>query len=319
MSQLGEISDRFKELHGIYSRYLPKVDPALINDLLLRQIENSSVTPQFMIEVFIKPGTNREHVRAVIMKKTGMNPAMYDNGTHCVITQKLTMDKLKEISELDEALEITGKYIGGLEGYKTFPEQRHEEESGNHGTSSTSLTSSTSPLITKHSLQSMAVHQGREDNKIDIEDSSARLGKQEKKGSSRYRIAIYTVIGIAATIALAGFIISGGMLPNVNQNGSTPPTIQTESTTGTDLVPGAIHGYVQGPTGLPAIGASVVAANQDTGYTENAVISLNGQYVLSNLPAGEYIVMVAYPDGTNDVVNGFKVEGGSNHELDFSY
>jgi hypothetical protein len=319
MSQLGEISHRFKELHATYNRYLPKVDPALINDLLLRQIENPSVTPQFMIEVFIKPRTNREHVRAVIMKKTGMNPAMYDNGTHCVITQKLTMDKLKEISELDEALEITGKYIGGLEGYKTFPEQRHEEESGgNHGSSSTLLASSTSPSIAKQSLQSMTVLQGRKDNKIGIEDPSMRQSKQKKR-SSRYRIAIYTVIGIVATVALAGFIISGGMLPNVNQNGSTPPTIQTESTTGTNLVPGALHGYVKGPTGLPAIGASVVAANQDAGYTENAVISINGQYLLSNLPAGEYIVMVAYPDGTNDVVNGFKVESGSNHQLDFSY
>lgn len=320
MSQLSEISNRFKELHGIYSKYLPKVDAALINDFLLRQIENPSVNPRFMIEVFIKPGTNRERVRAVLMKKTGMNPAMYDNGTHCVITQNLTMDKLKEISELDEALEITGKYIGGLEGYKTFPEQRHEEESGgNHGLSSKSLSSSTSPSIAKQSLQSMAVLQGRKDSKIDKEDPSARLSKREKKGSNRYRIAIYTVIGIVATLALAGFIISGGMLPNVNQNGSTPQAIQTESTTGTDLVPGALHGYVKGPTGLPAIGASVVAANQDTGYTENAVISINGQYLLSNLPAGEYIVMVAYPDGTNDVVNGFKVDSGSNHQLDFSY
>jgi hypothetical protein len=116
-----------------------------------------------------------------------------------------------------------------------------------------------------------------------------------------------------------GFIISGGMLPNVNQNVSPPPTIQADPTTGTVLVPGALHGYVKGPTGLPAIGASVVAANQETGYTENAVISINGLYLLNNLPAGEYIVMVAYPDGTNNVVNDFQIESGSNHQLDFSY
>lgn len=321
MSQLGEISNRFKVLHEMYNRYLPKVDPALLNDLLLRQIENPSVTPKFMIEVFIKPGTNRERVRAVIMEMTGMNPAMYDDGTHCVITQNLTVDKLKKISELDEALEVTGKYIGGLEGFKTFPEQRHEGENVNQGSlsmSSASSASSTSPSVTKQSLQSMAVLQESKDNKIDKEGSYTRQIERVKKNNG-YRIGIYAVIGIVATIALAGFIISGGMLPNVNQNGSTPPIIQTESTTGTDLVPGALHGYVQGPTGLPAIGASVVAANQETGYTENAVISINGQYLLSNLPAGEYIVMVAYPDGTNDVVNAFQVESGSNHELDFSY
>src|SRR5918995_5825534 len=163
MSQLSEISNRFKELHGIYSKYLPKVDPALINDFLLRQIENPSVNPRFMIEVFIKPGINRERVRAVIMEKTGMNPAMYDNGTHCVITQNLTMDKLKEISELDEVLEITGKYVGGLEGYKTFPEQRHEGENDIQG----SPTSPTSQSISNQSLQSMAVLQGSEEYNTD--------------------------------------------------------------------------------------------------------------------------------------------------------
>ncbi len=71
--------------------------------------------------------------------------------------------------------------------------------------------------------------------------------------------------------------------------------------------------------GIPAIGASIIAANQETGYTENAIISLNGQYFLNNLPQGKYIVMVAYPDGTNKVVNDFQLESGINHELDFSY
>jgi hypothetical protein len=28
---------------------------------------------------------------------------------------------------------------------------------------------------------------------------------------------------------------------------------------------------------------------------------------------------VAYPDGTNKVVNDFQIESGINHELDFSY
>jgi hypothetical protein len=310
MSQLSEISNRFKELHGIYSKYLPKVDAALINDFLLRQIENPSVNPRFMIEVFIKPGINREHVRTVIMGKTGMNPAMYDNGTHCVITQNLTMDKLKEISDLDEALEITGKYVGGLEGYKTFPEQRHEVENGKHISSSTSSPSPTLSSVSKQSPQSMTVLQRSEEG-----ESTLQSGQVKK--SNRYRIAIYTAIGIVAAVALAGFIISGGMLPNVNQNNASPVT-QTASTTGTGMVPGALHGYVKGPTGLPAIGASVVAANQETGHTDNAIISISGQYLL-NLPAGEYIVMVAYPDGTNNVINEFQVESGSNHQLDFTY
>ena len=43
------------------------------------------------------------------------------------------------------------------------------------------------------------------------------------------------------------------------------------------------------------------------------------KYFLNNLSQGKYIVMVAYPDGTNKVVNDFQIESGINHELDFSY
>jgi hypothetical protein len=59
--------------------------------------------------------------------------------------------------------------------------------------------------------------------------------------------------------------------------------------------------------------------NQETAFTENAIISLNGQYFLGKLPPGEYIVMVAYPDGTNRAVNEYQVGSGLNHELNFSY
>jgi hypothetical protein len=117
MSQLIEISNQFKELQEKYKEYLPKVDPALINDLLLHQMENPSVTPLYMVEIFTKPGTNPEQARVIIREKAGMNPAIYDNSNHFVITQqKLTMEKLNAISEFNEVLEITGKYIGGLGG-----------------------------------------------------------------------------------------------------------------------------------------------------------------------------------------------------------
>jgi hypothetical protein len=150
----------------------------------------------------------------------------------------------------------------------------------------------------------------------DVTQYTKSQRKQEQK--SKYQIAIFTAIGIVGVISLAGFIISGGILPNVNQNNASPAT-QTTSTTDAVLPPGVLYGYVAGPTGLPAVGASVIAANQETGYTENAIISINGQYFLNNLPTGEYIIMVAYPDGTNKVVNDFQIESGSSHKLDFSY
>ena len=116
-------------------------------------------------------------------------------------------------------------------------------------------------------------------------------------------------------MALAGFIISGGLLPNVNKG--APPLAQTSSSSFPPL-PGAIHGYVGGPEGLPAIGAAVVAAEQQTGYTVNSIVSVDGHYSFS-LPAGKYIVLVAYPDGTNKKVSNFVVQQGTDNSLDFKY
>ena len=73
-----------------------------------------------------------------------------------------------------------------------------------------------------------------------------------------------------------------------------------------------------GPEGLPAIGAAVVAAAQQNGYTVNSIVSVDGQYSF-NLPAGKYIVLVAYPDGTNKKVSNFLVEQGTDYVLDFKY
>jgi hypothetical protein len=225
MSQLIEISNRFKELQQKYKEYLPKVDAALINDLLLRQMENPSVTLLYIVEIFTKPGTNLEQRRVIIREKTGMNPAIYDNSNHFVITQKLTMEKLKEISEFDEVLEITGKYIGGLGGYGTSHELTHLNENEKRGPLATS-----SATVTEQSLQSVVQVQRNQEK--DVRQYSKSQRKQQQK--SKYQIAIFTAIGIVGAIALAGFIISGGIPPNVNQN-NAPPATQTASITADNM------------------------------------------------------------------------------------
>jgi hypothetical protein len=53
---------------------------------------------------------NTEEVRQNIMDKTGMCPAIYENGTHYATNQKLTIDMLKEISDSDDILEVTGEF-----------------------------------------------------------------------------------------------------------------------------------------------------------------------------------------------------------------
>jgi hypothetical protein len=194
------------------------------------------------------------------------------------------LEILKEISDSEEVLEVTGDYTGSIGGWGASHEQSHKE-----------YNRTIIPSSAAQSLQSIDQEKSSKEN-----NNVKQYFKHQRTETSKYKIALLTAIGIVGVIALAGFIISGGMPPNVNQNNTPSPTSLTATAA---IPPAALHGYVGGPTGLPAIGASIIAANQETGYTENAIISVNGQYFLNNLPQGEYIVMVAYPDGTNKVVN----------------
>jgi hypothetical protein len=283
MTVANEIEGQFAELQKKYREYLPKVDPALVDDLLLRQMENPSVEPMYMLEVFTKPGLDSDQVRRYIIEKTGMSPAIYDDGTHYVTNQKLDLEILKEISDSDDVLEVTGEYTGGLWGYGA------SHEHGDHK-KRRAATAGATPARERA---------GRPE---------AEQAPQPKQGGMK--IAAFTAAGIIGAIALAGAIISGGMLPNANTNAG--PAVSDQG------VLGAVHGYVGGPGGLPAVGATVIAAGQTTAHHANAFVSVNGQYFME-LPADEYVVVVAYPDGTNRVVSGFVVGSGSDHRLDFSY
>jgi hypothetical protein len=282
MTVANEIEGQFAELQKKYREYLPKVDPALVDDLLLHQMENPSVEPMYMLEVFTKPGLDTERVRRYIIERTGMSPAIYDSGTHYVTNQKLSLEVLKEISDSDDVLEVTGEYTGGLGGWGA------SHEHGDHKK--------------RRAVEPVAgPARQRAERPADEEP-------QQKSGGMK--MAAFTAAGIIGAIALAGAIISGGMPPNVNTN--TSPAVADQG------VPGAVHGYVGGPGGLPAVGATVIAAGQTTTYHANAFVSVNGQYYM-DLPADEYVIIVAYPDGTNRAVNGFAVGSGSDHRLDFSY
>lgn len=272
MTSTLEIKEKFEDLQKHYRDYLPKVDPALVDDLLLRQMENPRIEPVYMVEVFTRKGLDPEAGREYIIGKTGMSPAIYDDGTHYVVNQKLTLEMLKEISDSDDVIEVTGDYTGHIGAYGASHEHRER---------------------------------GRRMPAAEKEGPSkaGRQGRNEAKGSHAWA---YVAIGIAGAIVLAGLAISGGMAPNAN----VPVPAASE--------PEALHGYIAGPEGLPAVGATVVAAEQSSGYTVNGFVSVTGQYYF-DLPAGEYIVMVAFPDGTNKVVSGFEVERGSEHQLDISY
>jgi hypothetical protein len=298
---LDELKDQFEELQKKYRQYLPKVDPALLDDLLLRQMENPGVTPMYMVEVFTEPGLNTEEVRRYIINKTGMSPAIYDNGTHYVTNQELTLDILKEISDSEDVVEVTGDYTGGLGSYGASHEHTsHENRFETLREQPPSLPSSSEKISNSHST-----------TKIQEKETAEHRYNKRK---SNYRVAIYTAAGIIGAVALAGFIISGGMLPN--SSSGIQSSSSTDSIIGNE--PGVIHGYVEGLSGLPAIGASVIAENQETGQTTSAFVSLTGQYLI-NLPPGTYEIVVSFPNGATQVIDSFEIARGTAHELNFSY
>jgi hypothetical protein len=295
---LDELKDQFEELQKKYQQLLPKVDPNLLNDLLLRQMENPGVAPMYMVEVFLEPGIDSQKVRETILQETGMAPAIYDNGTHVAVRHTLTLETLERISNKEGVIEITGEYDTG--SWAASHEHRRHEAA---------VRSKTSPsAVSPSSSQSASAAETKEPIKKGIQESR----KEHRK--SKYLVAVYTAAGIIGAVALAGFIISGGMLPNSNSG------IQSPSATGSIIgnEPGMLHGYVEGLSGLPAIGSSVIAENQETGQTTSAFVSLTGQYFI-NLPPGTYEILVSFPNGVTQVIDSFEIARGTAHELNFSY
>jgi hypothetical protein len=112
--EIKEIKRVYSGLETLYHTYFPKSDPSLIDDLLKRLQKNPKISPIYMVEVFTKPGVNPEAAKKYIFEKTGMVPAIYENGTLFVTNQKLTLQILKEISDSDDVLEVAGEYTGNI-------------------------------------------------------------------------------------------------------------------------------------------------------------------------------------------------------------
>ena len=115
-SELNEIRMVFKGLQTLYQTYLAKADPILIHDLLVREHEKSERAPFYMVEIFTNHGIDSQKMKDQIYEKTGMLPTVYDNGTHYVTNQRLTLEILKEICDSNEVMEVKGDYTGGVTG-----------------------------------------------------------------------------------------------------------------------------------------------------------------------------------------------------------
>ena len=129
--ELHRLRIEYEKLFAIYATVLPKINPALIADLLSCEIEYNNEgknAPMYTIEVFTKKWTDTEKAKMYIVQKTGMVPAIYDNGTHYVTNQRLTLEMLKEISDCDDVLEVYGEYSGSCASIGSVHEHSVKDE-----------------------------------------------------------------------------------------------------------------------------------------------------------------------------------------------
>ncbi len=124
MSATEGVLKKYEELIDVCQKTMPKVDLELILDLIRRTKEEKRM-PRFALEVFTKDGTDSEKAREYIFSKTGMVPAVFDNGTHYVTNQQLSLEMLKEISDSDDVESVEGTYIGYASGTGAMHEHRH--------------------------------------------------------------------------------------------------------------------------------------------------------------------------------------------------
>jgi len=137
-SKIKEIRNVYMGLQTLYETYLPKIGFALIDDLLMRQQKNPKTAPIYMVEAFAKPGTDSEAKRNRIFEKTVVLPAIYDNGTHYAANHRLTLEMLKEISDDNDVVEVTGEYTGSIGGWGASHEYRHLAYPENYSSRSSS-------------------------------------------------------------------------------------------------------------------------------------------------------------------------------------
>lgn len=124
MSATESVLKKYEEFLDVCQKTMPKVDLQLILELIRRTKEEKRM-PRFALEVFTKSGTDPEKARQYIFTKTGMVPAVFDNGTHYVTNQQLSLDMLKEISDSEDVESVEGTYIGYASGTGAMHEHRH--------------------------------------------------------------------------------------------------------------------------------------------------------------------------------------------------
>ena len=74
VNELQQIRRAFQGLQTLYQTHLPKVDSALIHDLLIRELnkksyDSSTLPPFYIVEIRTAEGTDQEKMKNMIFEK----------------------------------------------------------------------------------------------------------------------------------------------------------------------------------------------------------------------------------------------------------
>lgn len=176
-----------------------------------------------------------------------------------------------------------------------------------------------------------------------IVETIRRPEENRKKDISRnFMLLLLTlIVALSLVIAIVGYILNGGNLPNAHRGLSliTYPTERDLSSPTSDhqsitmaqhssIDFGTLEGKVIEPTGLPAVGALVIAEKdlgvitsvvKEGGYTGNSIVKIDGTYNI-RVPSGVYKITVAFPDGTNQIIDNYAIwPSSSSSSFDVKY
>ena len=112
MGEIEDVVNKFNELDGMLKKIFSKVDPLLVVSLIFDRSENGKSI--YTLETILKEGLDTEAVRNNVIRKTGMAPAFYLQGTKMIVSHPLDLEFLKWINDQDGIVSIKGsKFSAG--------------------------------------------------------------------------------------------------------------------------------------------------------------------------------------------------------------
>ena len=127
--EFGDLKKQYGELHGMYEKYFPKVEPKLVEELVSVGSDSADSKDRlYALQVIGKEGSSLGRVKQYLSDKTGRVPTEYEGGTHYVVNVYPTLDMIKDIQGFEEVERISGDYTFGSYSMHGVHEHRGEDE-----------------------------------------------------------------------------------------------------------------------------------------------------------------------------------------------